>query len=99
MSTQDPFHGLVDSHKVALGASTSPNAPFQPVIASPVVNPEPYSGKVQDCNRFLLQCLSNGHWNWHLLQCSFEGHWSRNRQIGITRLPVAEKAEKAGSGS
>ncbi|KAK3539303.1 hypothetical protein QTP86_034162, partial [Hemibagrus guttatus] len=68
MSSPDPLQELVDVLHHALTrvpASRSPvsssastaASPSPPMIASPMATPAPYSGSVEDCNGFLLQCL------------------------------------------
>ncbi|KAL0159647.1 hypothetical protein M9458_043372, partial [Cirrhinus mrigala] len=67
MSTSDPFQELVDSlRKVLLRspATTSPVSPSESapstsshtVPSSPMARLAPYSGRAEECNRFLLQC-------------------------------------------
>ncbi|KAK3561062.1 hypothetical protein QTP86_026373 [Hemibagrus guttatus] len=69
MSHSDPFKDLVDALRQALTVHPAPT-PAPPTItsantattpspllyASPMAKPAPYSGSVEDCNGFLLQC-------------------------------------------
>lgn len=66
-TTTDLFHELVDNlcHALTAEESTStqsttitpPSTPSPPVcVASPIVNPATYSGLVEGCNGFQLQC-------------------------------------------
>ncbi len=69
MSSSDPFQEIVDHLKRVLTTMTTTTAATSvtttttsstsnpPVIASPMARPAPYSGRVEECNGFLLQCL------------------------------------------
>lgn len=61
----DPFKESVETMRRELAGHTAPpvttatsipHSPSPIIVASPMVNPVPYSGTVQDCNGFLLQC-------------------------------------------
>ncbi len=66
MSSPDPFQEIVDALKRILTPSpvSPPPAPpdtnnatsSPPVNTSPMAKPAPFSGSVEECNRFLLQC-------------------------------------------
>ncbi|KAK3507870.1 hypothetical protein QTP70_002195 [Hemibagrus guttatus] len=65
MSSRDPVEELAEALRRALastaGSATPANASAAaasspPVYASPMAAPAPYSGAVEDCNGFLLQC-------------------------------------------
>ncbi|KAL0177702.1 hypothetical protein M9458_026596, partial [Cirrhinus mrigala] len=69
MSTTDPFQELVDSLKKVLlrapvipalvspsESSPAPSTSSSPLPSSPMARPVPYSGRVEECNGFLLQC-------------------------------------------
>ncbi|KAI2662149.1 Transposon Tf2-9 polyprotein [Labeo rohita] len=69
MSTSDPFQELVDSLMRVLQRSPVTSAPVTTdgsspalstssatVPSSPMARPAPYSGRAEECNRFLLQC-------------------------------------------
>lgn len=61
-SQPDPFQELVNLLRCSLmNPSTTPvTAPItsspHTVVASPMANPAPYSGSMEECNGFLLQC-------------------------------------------
>lgn len=60
MNSPDPFQEVVDALKRALSSTTSASpvttSPSPPVASSPIANPVLYSGLVEDCDGFLLQC-------------------------------------------
>ncbi len=68
MTSSDPFQEIVDHLKRALTTMTTTTAATSvtttttsstsnpPVIASRMARPAPYSGRVEECNGFLLQC-------------------------------------------
>ncbi len=68
MSSSDPFQEIVDHLKRTLTIMTTTTATTSvtttmtssstnpPVIVSPMARPAPYSGRAEECNRFLLQC-------------------------------------------
>ncbi|KAK3519335.1 hypothetical protein QTP70_024760, partial [Hemibagrus guttatus] len=63
-SPPDPFRDLVETLRQALAALPAPTATSAntvtassaPLYVSPMAQPAPYSGSVEDCNGFILQC-------------------------------------------
>ncbi|KAK3526444.1 hypothetical protein QTP70_025477 [Hemibagrus guttatus] len=67
MSTPDPVHELVEALRRTLVSPSAPvllattsafaaASPSPPVVPSPMAQPAPFTGLVEDCNGFLLQC-------------------------------------------
>ncbi len=67
MSSSDPFQGIVDQLKRTFTimntatattsvTTTTTSSANPPGMVSPMVRPAPYSGRAEECNRFLLQC-------------------------------------------
>ncbi|ROI83731.1 hypothetical protein DPX16_14673 [Anabarilius grahami] len=64
MISPDPFQEIVDSLRriltttpPAANSITTTTTSSPTVVASPMAKPAPFSGSVEECNRFLLQCL------------------------------------------
>ncbi|KAK3516402.1 hypothetical protein QTP70_010488 [Hemibagrus guttatus] len=67
MSNQDPVQDLVEVLRRALTSTPTPAppattsafttaSPSPSAVASPIAKPAPFTGSVEDCNGFLLQC-------------------------------------------